>query len=495
MTQAEKYDVIETGDRTQRAQQVRLQREVTIHHITAPNPAHVARVVDTVSRIARLDHPGIPHLIDFLKETEGYQLVTEAFESHAFMYPTELTSTLVLAEQLANAVSHAHQRGIAHGELTTDVIRCDAQQYPKLTGLGLRQCRHPQTEETDELFARDFVQLRTLLHEIMQGVPADEAESERDRLDAFNEMLATHSSATAFHAAFQPWLKRELMMMEAEKLAVNAGSVEQSETSIAWAGFLQSRTAQMIAAVAAGLLLIGLSILLWPRGKSDRISSTPRSDPFAEKNVRGPDAETDPTGSDLNSVGVFNNPEAIAEPEPAGVAPSPEPRPDEIVVAAPEPKTSEPAAGISNEPSPEIEPVSTAPSEMEPEEVPSEPVPTTKRPIRKTNPFTDVPVAIDLPERASTETAPLAITDLTDREPLVVELRGGVGAHRAATFSLASGPDANRWLVLMNDQSGESPIANLKREGERLLFAWASAAARKKGGRTSRQLFSGASQQ
>ena len=505
MSQAEKYHITDTQGTTQFARQVRLDREVTIHQLPASSPSHAGQIAEILSRMSRLDHPGIPHLLDVLDADDGVQMVTETFAGNRFEVPTDLPDALVLAEKLASVISHAHQRGVAHGELSDSSIGCDAQQEAKLIGLGLAQCKqNPST--TDELFASDYSNLQSLVGQIVRRAispsqaddTTEEAESKSpsDRVDALEKMFREHTTATEFHAAFQPWLKRELMLIEAEQLSVVS---LQNETGRTFPRFLRTREGQIILGGVTAVLLILSAFAAWP--PSDR-SLAASNNTTSSATLHTRETIPSPKGSniDLGSVGALNNPapadspatdtesdtqslpladlDAKSDLELSAPIELSADGPNHPPAIRPAPKDPDSTRSSETSAAAEATPDTVAMSVAEEPEKPSSN-------NRKSSPFADSPAAIDLPtDRADTNPVIVATTDLLEREPLVIELLGGAGAHRSAKFALVSianepaNPSSKKaWDVVMSNKSTESSIARLERVGEHITFAWLPAAA------------------
>ena len=136
-----------------RARQVTLDREVALKVIRDPrlaSSADVDRFRDEAAAAARLAHPYIVRVHD-IGEVMGRPYF--AMEFIAGRHLGELTqpgplSARVAAElvsKLADALQHAHERGVLHRDLKPSNVLVDAAGEPHVTDFGLAKCFDPAT--------------------------------------------------------------------------------------------------------------------------------------------------------------------------------------------------------------------------------------------------------------------------------------------------------------------------------------------------------------
>ena len=126
-----------------RAFDERLQREVAVKEIPAPDPARVLREAQAA---ARLNHPGIVTLYELGEQRGSAVLVSELVDGrtlHSLQTTGELTDRDVgeVALDLCEALAHAHDRGVVHRDLKPQnvIVREDraTPQRAKLLDFGI----------------------------------------------------------------------------------------------------------------------------------------------------------------------------------------------------------------------------------------------------------------------------------------------------------------------------------------------------------------------
>ncbi|HEX2128727.1 MAG TPA: serine/threonine-protein kinase, partial [Solirubrobacterales bacterium] len=126
-----------------RAFDERLQREVAVKEIPAPEPARVLREAQAA---ARLNHPGIVTLYELGEQRGSAVLVSELVEGrtlHSLQAAGELSDREVgeVALDICEALAHAHARGVVHRDLKPQnvIVRDDRStpQRAKLLDFGI----------------------------------------------------------------------------------------------------------------------------------------------------------------------------------------------------------------------------------------------------------------------------------------------------------------------------------------------------------------------
>ena len=135
-------------------------QEVAIKVLHARGPSDASRLarlrlLREIRVVASLQHPGIVRLLDALKLVDGRDaLVMELVEGvplDQWIRSTESRDTRTLLEllaEMADALHHAHQRGVIHRDLKPSNILVDASGRPHLLDFGVAGLtdEHPATE-------------------------------------------------------------------------------------------------------------------------------------------------------------------------------------------------------------------------------------------------------------------------------------------------------------------------------------------------------------
>lgn len=108
-----------------KAYQPSVGREVAVKIIRpqlAEHPQFIQRYEAEARNIARLTHPRIVPLIDFWRDPDGAYLVLQllsggSLEERIAAGPIDPGTALGMIHHIAEAIAHAHERGVAHGDL------------------------------------------------------------------------------------------------------------------------------------------------------------------------------------------------------------------------------------------------------------------------------------------------------------------------------------------------------------------------------------------
>jgi tetratricopeptide (TPR) repeat protein len=127
-----------------RAEQQSPRREVALKtiHWWVLSPQAVERFRFEAQALAQLQHPGIPQVYAVSEDAEGVCFAMELVEGvplreHASRLAGDVRGTLALLAEVADAVHHAHLRGLVHRDLKPDNLRVTPSGQPKVLDFGI----------------------------------------------------------------------------------------------------------------------------------------------------------------------------------------------------------------------------------------------------------------------------------------------------------------------------------------------------------------------
>lgn len=153
-----------------KAWQHRLNRPVAVKRIRLADRAsseEIARFRNEAEFIAQLAHPGIVPIYD-VGESEGQPYFAMRLieggnlQNNVDRYLDDSRSAAELVMKVAEAIHHAHQRGILHRDLKPSNILLDGDHNPLVTDFGLaKRLRSPEGRRDDDELTRPNVILGT----------------------------------------------------------------------------------------------------------------------------------------------------------------------------------------------------------------------------------------------------------------------------------------------------------------------------------------------
>ena len=145
-----------------RARDSKLGREVAIKVLPeefTQHPQKLARFEREARLLASLNHPGIATLYE-VEESEGKPfLVMELVEGETLAErigrgPIPVNEALTLAQQIAEALEAAHEKGVIHRDLKPANIKVDPEGHVKVLDFGLAKAFADEVPERERLQAR-----------------------------------------------------------------------------------------------------------------------------------------------------------------------------------------------------------------------------------------------------------------------------------------------------------------------------------------------------
>lgn len=462
----------------------RLGREVAIHRVgmRGLTAQQQQAIRETVSQLAKLDHPAIPCLIDFIEDDENCHVVLESYkQAPNTPAKNELLDELATIEQLADSLVHAKGQGIVHGNLDRRHFGIDAHGDFRLLELGLQQLQHTSTDiqkaansdvhKICQLIEQTAVKHKALAQEEADTVGAEinsdsETQDNQDpklaeiprQTDQLSGLVAEfkdneNADVISFHPRFREWLHRELAKREAKKLSFT--DTPAGESTREW---YASPSILAVAAVGLLAMIIGISalLLLWPQSEPSAKRISENESPRPKPQTASSDPET--TDSILKDDGrVFVDPNLTP---PADESTQDNQPIDEAPAAQPPEKADVEAEADAEEPLPEatVSPIVETPKKEKPKK-------------RTESPFQEAPTAVSLPE--TTETAPTTIitSTLRSNETLKIQLIGGDRTFKKNGHRIR-GNEANGWTIDYAKDKKSTPVASLSREDAALIFHW-----------------------
>ena len=177
-----------------RADHERLERAVAIkmiHPSESHRPDYRRRLRREARLMARIDHPSVVQIYDFLELPEGEFIIMELVEGHSLRELTKgrvvekLNEVLSIARQIAEGLEAAHTCGIVHRDLKSENIMLTFDGRVKLLDFGLSQEKGLLSHEPMTPDRPVMGTLRTMSPEQVKGMPLDE----RSDLFAFGVLI------------------------------------------------------------------------------------------------------------------------------------------------------------------------------------------------------------------------------------------------------------------------------------------------------------------
>ena len=206
------------------AYQPSMGREVAIKVIQASNSndvEFVARFELEAQRVANLEHPHVLQIYDYWRDPSGAYLVMPLMRGGSLADSLQqggwnLEPAFRLLDQVGDALSHAHRRGIVHGDLKTSNVLLDEDGNAYLSDFGIanlhegyselllatdQESPSEQVNQAEMTYRTDTFALGALLFEVLTGVPAEPNTSATDlgeaRQDLPEEVAHTIAKAIA----------------------------------------------------------------------------------------------------------------------------------------------------------------------------------------------------------------------------------------------------------------------------------------------------------
>src|SRR5215469_2500662 len=140
-----------------RAKDTKLGRDVALKVLPesfADNPDRLARFEREAQVLASLNHPGIASIYGLEESANGRALVMELVEGPTLAdriggRAMSLDDALPIAQQIADALEYAHERGIIHRDLKPANVKLTADGKVKVLDFGLAKAMEPPATAGD----------------------------------------------------------------------------------------------------------------------------------------------------------------------------------------------------------------------------------------------------------------------------------------------------------------------------------------------------------
>ena len=182
-------------------------REVAVKIILpeyANRPEFVERFEADAQHVASLEHPHIVALYDYWRSPEGAYLVMPYVRGGNLRRSIESTrwdppAVMRVLGQIGSALSHAHRRGLVHGDLNSTKVLLDDDANAYLFDFGIARRRRSNDAEDDRGVADDIRAFGLLAHELFTGArpgvgePPDSVHWMRDDLPQGLDDVIAHA--------------------------------------------------------------------------------------------------------------------------------------------------------------------------------------------------------------------------------------------------------------------------------------------------------------
>ena len=147
-------------------------------------------LIKKVGAAAGVDHPNLERVYDIDRDQKRYYLVTEHLDGHPVEEMSakgQLTSRHIaaIARQTVLALSHAHEKGVTHGGLTTGDMMLDKNRQLKIRNIVqsfLARNLNQESNLTTTLPQDDWDSLRRITTQLLKQLPEKRAVGDCDAL-------------------------------------------------------------------------------------------------------------------------------------------------------------------------------------------------------------------------------------------------------------------------------------------------------------------------
>ena len=218
--------------------------------------------------VAALTHPGLTRVLD-VGDTDGnLYVVTEVVEGRSLAElaregDTPIAQAIARAMELLDALDHAHDAGLAHGDLRAGRVIVPAGGRAKITGFTDPRVAATKAPEV----TGDLAQVGALLYYLLGGDVAEESlpQDLRDFIDRWADPASLPPLASA--ASMRDELSRLGETLATDGSQAVTANAERQEPPTVWPisgrHYDPDRLGRRVIAVAIALALIALAAFLW----------------------------------------------------------------------------------------------------------------------------------------------------------------------------------------------------------------------------------------
>jgi len=249
-----------------KARHLRLGRTVAVKFLApelAAQPDFEARFEREARSLARLSHPGIVGVHDFVRDEGGSYIVMEYVDGRplAAAIPLPREQAVDVARQILDAVEHAHRQGVVHRDIKPENVLLDASGRVKVSDFGIARLLAPEADGRLTTTGRIVGTPQYMAPELLGGAAPD------PRMDVFSvgvvlrEMVVGRGGFDALPPALERIIGRAVAPDPRQRYA-SADEMARELAAASFAGDLPPDERNWLRAVAL-LETLATAVALW----------------------------------------------------------------------------------------------------------------------------------------------------------------------------------------------------------------------------------------